>query len=825
MHKHDLSRSGVSRRSFIKGAAAAGSGALLGACGLVGCSPSGVAEKTENLAETGEALPETQIYSGLCRGNCLNACFLNVHVRDGRVVRTTARDMPDTRYNRICSKGLAHVGRMYSSSRLQTPLRRVGERGVGEFEAISWDEAISEICEKWRAITDEHGKEAMAFFPASGAYGCCNGVPPDGFHMRFENAVGCSVINQDVDAAVFRMVPIITGQSQYASNNEPADYENANTIVCWGANPAVSQINVFHFILEAKDKGAKYVVIDEMFNANVAKADVFVPVKAATDGALAMGVLRELFERGWEDTEFMRAHTEAVLLVKEDGKLLRLSDLGQGAAGSDSDSYVVWDEATSSAVALEAATKPALEGVADVNGAKVRTVNEVIRELVAEYTAEKVTEITGVPPETVTEIARIYHEDGPVTTYAMFGCDHYANGHYNYWPIYAVGLCTGNSGKPGAGLGYAQHVTAFFANDDATIARDKDGNEGPGVGRTLLFNQVLNVIETGQYAGEPLTLKGCYMTCANPVANYANRQNTLNMLNAMDLVIVQDLNMTETCKYADYVLPACHWFEEVDAGGIWGTNPYIFWQEKCTEPLYESKPDFEIYKLIADGLGAGQYLDLEPEDYIKEFLAYEGASEVGLEFEKFKEAKVWRVLPGEEPFVSFRDGKFLTETGRARFYQDEVTPDYNIGQDIDFSKEHTLYWEPAMEVDENCETRKKYPYHLLSEHCRARTHTEFFECGYQDEIVPEPIVRLCPSDAAEIGVKEGDMVKLFNDRGYVVMKAVISAGLPPKTVSAPRGFQVDEFVEGHYADLPSNKYNQVCANQAFNDVAVGIEKA
>ena len=109
---------GFTRRSFIKGAAV-----LTAAGALVGCSP-----KAENLEEVKEpeSIPADEIYAGVCRGNCGGGCFLNVHVRDGQVVRTTARDMPDTQYNRICTKGLTHVGRIYGADRVLYPMKRVG---------------------------------------------------------------------------------------------------------------------------------------------------------------------------------------------------------------------------------------------------------------------------------------------------------------------------------------------------------------------------------------------------------------------------------------------------------------------------------------------------------------------------------------------------------------------------------------------------------------------------------------------------------------------------------------------------------------------------
>lgn len=154
-----------SRRNFIKGAAA-----LTATGALVGCAPA-----KETLAETGEEpveVPETQIYAGACRAQCGQGCYLNVHVRDGRVVRTTAGHFDDgPEFDRICPKGFVQPARVYSSERLQYPMRRVGERGSGEFERITWDEAIAEIAEKWKSYREEFGPTSIAFFLGSGNTG------------------------------------------------------------------------------------------------------------------------------------------------------------------------------------------------------------------------------------------------------------------------------------------------------------------------------------------------------------------------------------------------------------------------------------------------------------------------------------------------------------------------------------------------------------------------------------------------------------------------------------------------------------------------------
>lgn len=280
-----------SRRNFIKGAAA-----LTATGALVGAPP-----PRRRWAETGEEtveVPETKIYSGACRAQCGQGCYLNVHVRDGRVVRTTAGHFDDgPEFDRICPKGLVQPARVYSAERLQYPMRRVGERGSGEFERISWDEAIAEIAEKWKGYTEEFGPKSIAMFLGSGNTGTLGGGAPEGSIMaRLLNVMGASRVLPDRDIATPMSWAYVFGAGPYG--NRSSDAINAKHHVIWGGDTAVSQKQLAHFFLEARDAGTELVVIDIAYRVMPSKADWFIPVHPATDGALALGAIHEIFEQG-----------------------------------------------------------------------------------------------------------------------------------------------------------------------------------------------------------------------------------------------------------------------------------------------------------------------------------------------------------------------------------------------------------------------------------------------------------------------------------------------------------------------------------------------
>lgn len=812
-----------SRRGFIAGAAALTAAGMLTGCGR------------EDSEDAREGTSDTQLYAGCCRGNCFGGCYLNVHVRDGQIVRTTAADMPDPQYNRMCSKGATHVGRLYSANRLQYPMRRVGERGAGEFERISWDEAIDEIASKWKSLTDEYGPEAMATECISGNFGFVSGIAGVAW-SRFKNIMGCSVINPCVDVAMGLAASIAVGGSLWAQQNEPTDFVNSTSVVCWGSNPVVSQPHNMHFFMEAKEQGTRYVVIDPVFNANAAKADMFVPINATTDGALALGVINEVIENGWEDVEFLRLHTEAPFLIKEDGSLLKMSDLGVEPTEGEPDPttgeptvidpYAVWDEEANAAVEVSSAVKPAITGVTEVEGIAVKTTLDNLKEIASEWTIDKVTELTGVSAEQVKELARIYTQEGPVNTYACFGNDHYVNGHYTCWCLYALAFVTGQIGKSGAACGLHNiSVTGFFNIAGTYYATDAQGNPCQGVGRSVNSNMISEVIDTGKYGDQDITIKGVYIMGGNPMTTNIEQNYTKEWMSKLDFIVVADNSMTDTAKWADIILPVAHWFEQVDLYALCGTHPYLVWNDKATEPMFECKSDFEILRLLCEKMGyAEEYAWKTEEEALEDFFDSDALREMGITFDQMKQDKVARILP-EGTYVSFEGGEFTTSTGRGRFYQETPVVNYDIGQEIDLSKERAPHYEHAREAYKGSEVREKFPYHVISDHMRTRTHTQWWDVQCLRELDTEPCVRISPEDAGEIGVTTGDVVRMYNDRGSVTLKVAVNAGLPKGTVTSPRGYQAEEYIDGHFSSLGSNGFNQAIANQVFNDVAVAIEKA
>jgi anaerobic selenocysteine-containing dehydrogenase len=827
MPDSNLANRGFTRRNFIKGAA------LLSAAGaFTGCTAQqGNMEETgDTVASGGETSPDV-LYGGYCGCNCGGGCYLNVHVRDGQVVRTTARDFPDTEYNRICCKGATHVGRIYSSKRVLYPMRRTGERGSGEFERISWDEAIQAIADKWKGIVEEYGDpQAFGIEWGSGNYQVANGTCNNMSSLwRLLSLTGASEIPLDVDAAVGFGTQHAHGGMN--TGNGIADRPNAKSIVMWGCNPSNSLPQTMHFFLEAKEKGARYIVIDPLYNANSAKADWWIPIKPATDGALALGVLNVLFNNGWISEEAIKVQSNCPFLVKEDGTFLRMSDLGVEPKEGDPDPttgeptkvdpIALWDNAVNKAVAFSEAVDPAYEGITEVQGIKVRPAYEIFMESVNQYPPEIAAEICGLKPEDVEELARVYHEDGPVSTEMMQGMNPYRNGHYATWPMVLISLLTGNTGAPGAGFGQPEEYLVQYLGINFGATTMVKG--APGQGRHISVPYILDATN-GEYQNDGIPLKGLYIHGSNPACTFAQNNKTIEWMNNLDFLVVSDIYMTETMMMADIVLPAAHWFEKEDLGFLFASHPYVCWNEKAVEPQGESKADYEFLGLIAEALGYGDKWPKTSRDFIDEVLASETFQALGINVDAMVKNGAMSIHPNDEAWVSDTSVTY-NETGRVFVYREDVMQAYDVGQEVNPELERVPQYVAATFIGEGTENRKEYPFAMLGEKMRTHTHTQWCDCDYVREYEPEPVVRINPSDAEELGISDGDNVRLSNQFGYVVMKSHVSAGVPPKVLSSGRSWNKEEFIDGHYGSLCSVEFNQVCANQAYSDAAVNVEKA
>ena len=796
----------------MQGSAAA---IALGAAWLEGGFFLGRAQELEkNMTET--------ITYGVCRGDCLGHCPMRVHVREGHVVKTSKLSHPIPEFERICQRGLTHVQRIYAADRLQHPLRRAGKRGEGKWEQITWEEAVEEICGKWKDYRREFGAASIAFSDCAGN----SAIDSRPYTKRLFNLMGATRIDNSFDNSFFSGILDTTGDSPWSVGDDERNLLQAKYIFAWGSNLTEAGHVHYAFINKARDLGAKLIVIDPNYTIAASKADLFVSIRPGTDAVLAMSMLHVAIKEKLTDEETLGRGTVAPFLVKEsDGKFLRLSDLGRAEPEREADAILLRDQEGRLGTAEEI-TAPVLRGTFEIQGHKVTTAYDLLTERVQEWTPGRAAEICDIPAETIERLARMYAE-GPTTLCGGYGPDHYANGQQFYYAVIALVLATGQIGKPGAGLN--GHAMSGFLENYADI---DELIEPPGCPERMTINAPLvpEALESGKYGDKSLVIKSLYVYDQNLLGNQTDRQLWLKALEKIDLFVVADVTMNDTSRYADIVLPAAHYFEtdtyDMSYSGV------AVYNAKAVEPLGEAKGDFEIVNLLGRGMGMEQEFSLTRDEFFRKALDNEKARAAGLSWDKLKEKGYIYVLKPETPVYMHGAGyTFPTPTGRGEFYRENVAPVADVGKPFDKKREALPCWNPPYEAwltsaggFPRSEAAEKYPLIFTSKRPKFRVHTQYSSNPWLLELWQEPVVTIHPLDAEKRGIKTVDTVKIFNDRGYVVVKAALNPANRPGVLVIDHGWQKDDFIEGHYSDLSSHKSDVMVTNNAFFDCAVEVAK-
>ena len=251
----------------------------------------------------------------VCPHDCPDTCGMVVSVdpRTGRAVELRGdRDHPFTR-GFLCQKVANYLDRVYHPDRLQFPLKRVGRKGEGKFERISWATAIREIGDQFRAIaSSEHGPQAILPYSYAGTMGKLMYASLD---RRFFHSLGATLLDRTICATAGAAGCDVTLGTRAMIDPEAA--VNARFIVNWGSNTAVTNSHFWRIEHEAKKRGAKIVTIDPYKSSTASKSDWWLPVRPGTDAALALGVMHIIFREGWEDRAYLSNHTVGAAELRE----------------------------------------------------------------------------------------------------------------------------------------------------------------------------------------------------------------------------------------------------------------------------------------------------------------------------------------------------------------------------------------------------------------------------------------------------------------------------------------------------------------------------
>ena len=244
------------------------------------------------------------VFPAVCSLDCPDQCGLLLHKQDGRVVKVEGDpEHPVTKGN-ICNKVRNMTERLYDPKRLQQPLKRTGLKGSGQFEPISWEEAIETVTSKWKTLISEHGAESILPYSFYGNMGRLNAESMD---LRFFHRLGASRLERTICNSAGAVGYSYTMGGAFGT--DPEDTIHTKLFIMWGINAISTNMHQVVLAEQARKNGAKIVVIDVHKNRTGQWADWFIPILPGTDTALALGLMHILFAENWVDQHFLEQYT------------------------------------------------------------------------------------------------------------------------------------------------------------------------------------------------------------------------------------------------------------------------------------------------------------------------------------------------------------------------------------------------------------------------------------------------------------------------------------------------------------------------------------
>ena len=664
-------------------------------------------------------------------------CGLLCHVRNGRFVRVEGNPeafnngMPGS--TSLCAKGLTGPQFVYAADRLRYPMKRVGAKGEGRFQRITWDEALGTIADKLRETKERYGPESYGvlspeYWPVLATLG-----------RRFLNVHGSPNYMHSAICATPRMaaMKITMGYVSMA----PDDWAKTRLIVNWGANVENSGVNqgIPRAVLNALQGGTTLLDIRPMLDPLGSKADVWLPIRPGTDCALALAFLNVLISEGLYDKIFVSewCHGFDELAAHVSGFTPEWAAPITGLAA----------ERIREAARLIGTTHPTFirmgNGIGDQANDGTSTIRAIC--LIAAITGNL--DVPGgqcaPPPGGLTEPAISTLEE----------------------------------------LAPPDLVERLVA-PESPIWYQAAGNWESGP--TTAYYKGLMCILTEK----PYPLRVLNASCSNPLSATRNPRKVAEALKKLDFMFVMDVSHAPHVDYADIVLPACTSYEQDDFFAIRRTarGTWLGKYNQVVEPLEESRSDWRFYLDLAVRAGYGDHFWQGSMDgMMAEMLAPFGVTPDQL---REKPGGMLVETPPSPPSERHQYSLLFKSLphGKVQCRNDL------IGGKEDNVKSGTLsyfpeYQGPPEGIAETPELAEGYPLALSDVHAhRLSQHSYFHNVAYLRELQPYPWLKMNPATAEKYGIADGDWVRVESPHGWSRFKAEYFAGISPEVVMTKRGW-------------------------------------
>ncbi|UCG83421.1 MAG: molybdopterin-dependent oxidoreductase [Dehalococcoidia bacterium] len=678
-----------------------------------------------------------------CASHCGGSCLLKLHVKGGVITRIETDDGEEPQL-RGCLRGRAYRQRVYAADRILYPLRRVGERGEGQFERISWDEALDTIAGAIIRVRDTYGPASILYMAMGGDLGNLHNIGQ--MSKLLALAGGCTMPwgMTSFQAGIYAQRATY---GLYNTSNNRDDLLNSRLIIMWGWNPAstISGVNTNWYLAQARESGTKIVVIDPRYTDSAATfAHEWIPICPGTDCAMLLAMAYVMIEENLYDYRFLDRYTfgfsefRDYVTGKEDG--LRKTP--------------AWAEA-----------------------------------------------VTGVPATRIESLAREYATVKPAALMAGIAPGRTAYGEQYHRMAMTLATMTGNIGIHGGdaagraweslGMGYPCQMNGWkyvLAGNPVDQQAPRPPAGSPTMYRASKVHgcDIPGFIERGKAGGYPADCKLIAVTNCSFVNAFPDVNRLVQALKSgkLEFMFILEQYMTPTVKFADIVLPNNTFVERNDTVNGVGLTFYGYAQQ-AIESAGESKSQLEIVSLLASRLGISDFVERTEEEWLRLMVS---ESEIP-DYDEFKKNGLFRIELAE-PYVALKteiedpdNNPLPTPSGKIEIYSQRWA---QLGNpDIPPLPRYIETWEGR-----NDPLIARYPLQLITSHHKRRANNQFDNIPWLRELEPQSVM-MNRRDALARGISNGDLVRIFNNRGEMIIPASVTERIMPGVVDVPYGAWYD----------------------------------
>ena len=685
-----------------------------------------------------------------CQHDCPDNCAMESVVENGKVLAVKGRkDHPFTRGS-LCSKVKRYDQRVYSDERIMFPMRRIGAKGEGQFQQISWDEALDEISTKFNESIIKYGAESILPCSYLGHQGLLNGL-----HCgdRFFNELGASIGERTFcNATASRAFQMVAGPT---GGLDPESFTFSSLIIVWGMNPIASSIHHSQFIFEAKKRGATVVVIDPIKTDTARRADCHISPRPGTDVVLAMALANILIQSGLVDMEYVSKHTQGFEQFSA-----RASEFNIGFAS----------------------------------------------------------QVTGIPVQSINDLSSLIAKHKAMAIRVGVGLERTENGGDAVRAIAALPALTGAWTVVGGGI--FQNPQGIFPINREKLTNASIVEENRNV--VNLFD-----LASALTANAQNSIHCLFVYNSNPLIAAADQTKLVKSLCRTDLfTVVSEIFQTDTCAYADILLPASSQLEQKDLMYSWG-HFNLQYNDQAIQPIGEAVSNTELFRRLAKKMGfQNNGCDIGDEEIMRLALDWDHTHLDGISSDLLQERGFSRLNVGSpQTRTPHINGCFATKSGKFEF----ASTDYKNGGAL-----LPLF---RQGFEGNCRSQpidplpsyraQKIPiggFKLISP-----KHKHFLNSGYtnfnlKNGIATKQICMINSSDAMKYGVRHGEHVLLYNDLDEINVIANVTEDILEGVVMVNHGHWMRHINGKTVNALISNKPSKIGKGITVNDTIVFLKK-